>query len=770
MNNLIKSLALIASFGLYGCVEQTGDTGSYIPASGATGVNALISTSTLVSGQAIAGAVTGSLVVRDSYSGLVIGTAPITSGQFMIDIGNSDLGKELDFEVTGVYTDEVTQLPVTIDPLYPMGLIASPNTFGSGKLNNAAITPDVSIIREMVKSGIPLAASNAHYLREFGYIPDSSSETFDPYSGMLNATPTVQGQNSAFRAGMFSQAGADLGLVGIDLSAMPSLIARDMTDGTMDGREEGVPIISPLGIDLSLVHDQLALKTRFQNAATGFIASPANQSGITITPPVVPNPIIAPVVNGASFNSINGATVSLVDGVPATSITIIDGMPYPTGSNTPATTINGQPVQASGFIDGTLVFSLNNVEITLVNGNISASLANPIISIIGGRPVLAADGTDVVSINGSLIDVVPGMFTMGGSPITSINNIPYVASAPQGFKLNGKTILSMGGLPVSFSGNASIPRLPKTIHVQNITLDNGDVIAIGLRTLYGALDNKVYKDGRRTHLITIKDAVTGSPISFSDPYSRVTGASVTSLMNKNDGTSFSGATSGLTYVSPGVYSFDSYYSYSSVTGSWRMKVNLTDNSLDYQAYQDWLLVYNPNALIPLPLTLTGVTTTKTHVFYHQISARAPTGDKLMIEVSSPNDKWTVNGVFVERKYRVWLNSIVQNGNAGYNVSVTITREDLVNGVVSDVLYAGASVYSSVDNNIAAFMPYVGSGKYSVNDIYSIMSSLYIIVVVNGNPMLASTGTNAMLFMSDTLLTVNTRNLTGNGNTGNFILP
>jgi hypothetical protein len=236
------------------------------------------STTTTINGQAIAGAVNGTLHVHDANDNH-FATATITNGTFSVEIPNQYLSGELDFEVTGTYRDEVSGQTVTLTPTNPLALHVAANTYQAGQLGNAPITPDTSIIRAMVVAGMTLTAAETAFKTSFGYKPDLNAAPFDPYAAMPN-TANMADQTAAFRVGVWSQLGTDLGLTAADLAEIPNKVAADLADGTLDGIAGGNPVTFTSGVNLQNLNQVMPLANRVNMAVSGFAASPANVAGV----------------------------------------------------------------------------------------------------------------------------------------------------------------------------------------------------------------------------------------------------------------------------------------------------------------------------------------------------------------------------------------------------------------------------------------------------------------------------------------------------------
>ncbi len=237
------------------------------------------STSTTVNGQAIAGAVNGTLHVHDANDNH-FATATITNGQFSVEIPNDKLSGELDFEVTGSYRDEVSGQTVTLTVANPLALRVAANTYQAGTLGNAPVTPDTTMIRTMVANGKTLTAAETAFQTAFGYKPDLTATPFDPYTTQSITTQTTADQTAAFRVGVWSQLGKDLGLTATDLAELPIKLADDLADGTLDGVAAGNPVTLTSGVNLQALNQTMPLANRLSVAISSFAGSAANVAGV----------------------------------------------------------------------------------------------------------------------------------------------------------------------------------------------------------------------------------------------------------------------------------------------------------------------------------------------------------------------------------------------------------------------------------------------------------------------------------------------------------
>ncbi len=291
----IKSLAasLLLALTLTACGNDTAPT------------SATTSTTTTINGQAIAGAVDGTVTVRDGQ-GTQVATATVTAGVFAVEVGNDKLAGELDFEVTGTYRDEVSGQTVTLTTTTPLALRVAANTYQAGTLGNAPITPSTTIIHAMVQNGMTLANAQTAFKAAFGYIPDMNAVPFDPYTTTNLTNTTTADQTAAFRVGVMSQLGADLGLSATDLAEMPQKLAADLADGNLDGVANGNPVTFTSGVNLQAMHQTMPLPNRLSMALSKFAGSPANVASVAA--PTMGLPPIAADMPGTT------KTVTLADG------------------------------------------------------------------------------------------------------------------------------------------------------------------------------------------------------------------------------------------------------------------------------------------------------------------------------------------------------------------------------------------------------------------------------------------------------------------------
>lgn len=234
---------------------------------------------TTINGQAIAGAVDG-LVTVSNADGTQLASGVVTAGAFQVEIPNSALVGELDFEVTGQYRDEVSTNTVNVDA-NPLGLRTPAGHFQAGQAGNAPVTPGSSVVRNLVNThGKTLAAAGDLFEDALGYQPDLGAKPFDP-SAAAPAEASGADNNAAFRAGLFSQLANDLGLSGDNLAALPTALAQDLSDGALDGMDETGNPVSVAGLNLQTLHAAKPLPFRALEAYSSFAGSDKNAASLS---------------------------------------------------------------------------------------------------------------------------------------------------------------------------------------------------------------------------------------------------------------------------------------------------------------------------------------------------------------------------------------------------------------------------------------------------------------------------------------------------------
>ena len=241
---------------------------------------------TTISGTAIAGAVSGTVAVRDS-GGTVLATATVTAGAFSVALADSALAGELDFVVTGSYTDEMSAATVNLTTTHPLALRTAAGHFTAGQTGNAPITPDTTVIRNLVANhGLTLAQAQAAFQNAFGYSPDLSAVPFDP-AATDSATAASRPQadrDASFRAGAMSALAKNLGLNSDAIAELPAALARDLTDGDLDGHDGANPVTIG-SIDLSALHAADGMAFRQLKSYTTFAGAEVNHDHAHLAAP-----------------------------------------------------------------------------------------------------------------------------------------------------------------------------------------------------------------------------------------------------------------------------------------------------------------------------------------------------------------------------------------------------------------------------------------------------------------------------------------------------
>ncbi len=224
---------------------------------------------TTITGSAVAGAVDGKLTVTDA-KGKTLGTANVSGGDFSVTLPRSAVAGQLDFEVIGSYTDEVSGKKVNLTATNCLALRLGANAL-SGANGTVGITPDTTVIRELVRTqNMSLSKARNTYQAVMGYTPDGTARPFDPTGSAPSWAATAEGaSDAAFRVGAFSQWGQLLGLTGDQLAALPGALAADLADGDLDGHDGANPVAID-AIDFNAMHRASPLAARYLAAMATF--------------------------------------------------------------------------------------------------------------------------------------------------------------------------------------------------------------------------------------------------------------------------------------------------------------------------------------------------------------------------------------------------------------------------------------------------------------------------------------------------------------------
>ncbi len=238
---------------------------------------------TVLSGMAIAGAVDGTLTVRDA-AGSPLASTPVNRGAYTVTVPDAALAEELDFEVIGHYTDEVSGVSVALTANDPLALRVAAGYFPAGHNGNAPITPDSTVIRTLItEHGMQLPQARATFLNAFGYEPNLSAVPFDPATTPSSVTTTrpQHDKDAAFRTGAFSLWARDLGLSGNAIASLPNTLARDLSDGDLDGKDDRGNAVTHGNVNFKELHALSPLTFRLLKAYGKFVASAANHARLS---------------------------------------------------------------------------------------------------------------------------------------------------------------------------------------------------------------------------------------------------------------------------------------------------------------------------------------------------------------------------------------------------------------------------------------------------------------------------------------------------------
>lgn len=286
---------------------------------------------TTISGSAVAGAVSsGEIKVTDS-SGTVLATASVKDGDFTVAVSDGALAGELDFEVTGTYTDEVSDVTVTLDADHPLALRLAAGALTAGAEAIIGITPETTVIRQLVKNqSKSLSDAKAAYKDALGNEPHGLARPFAPNAEVPEwAAEDNDAKDAAFRVGAYSQWAKGLGLKDDDLAALPTALAQDLADGDLDGHDGTNPVTIG-SVDLSVLHGQSPLTARYLAAMATFAGSASvNVAGLTApTTGLPPNAEATDVITGETAAE---RVVTLADGSSVkVSVKLANSAPFST--------------------------------------------------------------------------------------------------------------------------------------------------------------------------------------------------------------------------------------------------------------------------------------------------------------------------------------------------------------------------------------------------------------------------------------------------------
>ncbi len=203
-----------------------------------------------------------SVTVRDPGGNVVAG--PVTTsagGQFSLSIPGADLVQALVFEGEGgSFINEATG---SVADAGTLTAYAAANSLEAGAQLHA--TPGSTIVERLItQHGMTPAEAVAAFQESFAYSPDLSlapTDATDPEAGA-----TVEQKLAGLRAAVFSQLASDLGLDPAGQFPLLLALARDLSDGVLDGADDGgaIPVS---GTALTLPVD---IRNRFVMALENF--------------------------------------------------------------------------------------------------------------------------------------------------------------------------------------------------------------------------------------------------------------------------------------------------------------------------------------------------------------------------------------------------------------------------------------------------------------------------------------------------------------------
>ena len=253
-------LASMLGLGLSGCGTDSDN-------------NSAASASTTVTGTVFAAAVDGASCEVKDVNGTAI-AGPVTSsadGSYSVDVPNVNLIDDLMLVCSGgTFTDEATG--TTGQTAGTLAAYVAGGTLGAGSSVHA--TPDSTIIHQLVTSyGNSLANAHTAFNSAFGYSPDHSIAPTDATSPASGADEDAL--LAGLRAAGFSQMTKDMGLAAGQQFELLAALAKDLSDGALDGVDASGPVniggdtTSPLSADIQNKFGTAMLNFRAGNDATG---------------------------------------------------------------------------------------------------------------------------------------------------------------------------------------------------------------------------------------------------------------------------------------------------------------------------------------------------------------------------------------------------------------------------------------------------------------------------------------------------------------------
>ncbi len=228
---------------------------------------------TSISGTVFAAAVEGASCVVKDTAGIVIAGPVMTSadGRYSVNVPEANLTDDLTVVCNGgTFTDEATA--ATGQAATTLAAYVAGGTLGAGSSVHA--TPGSTIIHELVSGyGKTLADARTAFNSAFGYSPDHSIAPTDA------TNPGSDAGNDALLAGLraavFSQMTSDMGLAAEQQFDLLAALAKDLSDGALDGVDAagqvniGGDTNLPLSADIQNQFGTAMLNFRAGNDATG---------------------------------------------------------------------------------------------------------------------------------------------------------------------------------------------------------------------------------------------------------------------------------------------------------------------------------------------------------------------------------------------------------------------------------------------------------------------------------------------------------------------
>jgi len=231
------------------------------------------SNETAISGTIVAAPVNGADVsVVDASGNIVAGPVKTNgTGQYTLSIPDSSLAQDLIVKsVGGTFKDEASGNNANAAEMYAY---AAANSLSSG--SNISATPGSTIIANLIMNhNKTMTQAQEAFKNAFGYTPDTSIAPADAMTAAVAATNAEK--LSGFRAAAFSQLAMDLGLSQNDQFAMFDALAKDLSDGVLDG----VDASGVVNIGTTVFSLEADIQNRYSLALINFKANENNLSGL----------------------------------------------------------------------------------------------------------------------------------------------------------------------------------------------------------------------------------------------------------------------------------------------------------------------------------------------------------------------------------------------------------------------------------------------------------------------------------------------------------